>query len=480
MGIQEKGYHIGRYEQRVRNITNRLSNKIPVGNCRTSVFRKQLNGIGRYFLRCPNANLIVAAQIKGSITLDQLKSAVNELCGKHPLLRVRIDFDNNNNSAWITSEGVVEDLIYEVAGDEKDSQSWKERVNEEQRLRFDLENGPLIRFILLNYPGSLHLIINCHHSICDGISMTYLINDILSHVGDKRHEAHSAVPLALENTGPAPSIGFFKKIRLTVINWLWKSQRINFSDNDYRELHHKYWSTKKENGILSWELSEAQTTSFLDRCRRENVTVNSAVVTAFMAAQKCVQGERPSYLGAVSMPVDIRNRVRPNIGEVFGLFVSSVTTKLSYCFDVPFWNNVKKIQRLIKNNLTERSIFSLPQQTQRLQSTLLDSIYFIKYGLLRNRIASLFLRYSGVDRLNTGLEVSNIGRYSFPVEYGSLELEAIFVPCFLSDYQEKCLRVISVGKKMFFTLTFWTDIIDRITAEKIREISMAYISAATV
>jgi hypothetical protein len=121
----------------------------------------------------------------------------------------------------------------------------------------------------------------------------------------------------------------------------------------------------------------------------------------------------------------------------------------------------------------------LPQHPNYLHSTLIDSIYFIKYGLLINKIGSFLLRFSGINKLNTGLEISNIGQYKFPVDYGFLKLEAIFVPVFLSDYQEKCLRVISVGRRMFFTLTFWESIIDNITAEKIRDTSMAYLSRAT-
>jgi hypothetical protein len=53
------------------------------------------------------------------------------------------------------------------------------------------------------------------------------------------------------------------------------------------------------------------------------------------------------------------------------------------------------------------------------------------------------------------------------------------IPGFLSDYQEKCLRIITVGKEMSFTFTFWDNIIDTITVKKIRDTLMNYLSKAT-
>ena len=446
-----------------------------------TVLRRQLKGIERYFLRCPNANLIVVAQIRGFISSHQLEAVLHKLRRKHPLLGVRISLDHRN-IAWLTSEGVPENLVHVEQRAAEDSDAWIHRVNEEQKFCFPLDKGPLIRFVLFNYPQNSHLIINCHHSICDGLSITYLIHDILSHTGNPGGRLESTVAsVVTENTKlPASaSISLFQKIRMKVLNRLWERKNISFSEDDYGALHHKYWSRLKDNSILSWGLTESQTSDFVSRCRKENVTVNSAIVTAFMAAQRNIQGTRPSYLSTVSMPVDIRNRFSPHIGEVFGLYVSSVKATFNYSMKTSFWSNVRKIHKRINKKLTDKSVFMLPQQTRYMHSTLIDSIYFIKYGLLRNKIASFFLRFSGVNKLNTGLEISNIGKYKFPVDYGSLKLEAIFVPVFLSDYQEKCLRVISVGRKMFFTLTFWDSIIDKITAEKIRDMSMTYLSRAT-
>ena len=443
-------------------------------------FRRQLKGIERYFLRCPNANAILLVKIRGSISATQLGAVLPELRRKHPLLGARISLDHKN-IAWLTTEGVPENLVHVEQRAARDPDAWVQRVTEEQRFRFPLDKGPLIRFVLLNYPETSHLIINCHHLICDGLSMTYLVHDILSHIANPKEKSESPVdPPTMEETyfPSSASLSLLQRIRLKILNKLWERQDISFNEDDYVALHRKYWSEQKSNRILSWGLTGSQTSDFVSRCRKENVTVNSAIATAFIAAQNDVQGKRPYYLRTVSMPVDIRARLSPPVGEIFGLYISSVKAKLNYITGTSFWSNVRRIHRKIKKQLTHKKIFMLPQQANYLHSTLIDSIYFSKYGLLSNKIASLFLRFSGVNRLNTGLEISNIGQYKFPVDYGSLKLEAIIIPFFLSDYQEKSLRIISVGKEMFFTFTFWDNIIDTVTAGRIRDTSMNYLSKA--
>ena len=59
-----------------------------------------------------------------------------------------------------------------------DSLDITDEIKNELKHRFDFEKGPLIRFTLLNQTETT-LIINCHHAICDGLSLMYLFKDIM-------------------------------------------------------------------------------------------------------------------------------------------------------------------------------------------------------------------------------------------------------------------------------------------------------------
>jgi len=433
-----------------------------------SVFKQQLRGLERYFFRCPNSNLVIVTRIKGAISSEQLETALSKLRKKYPLLRVKISLDNRN-IAWLTSEGVPENSVHAELRAADDPDAWIRKVSEEQKERFQLDKGPLIRFALLNSAETSDLIINCHHSICDALSLTYLVRDILFSITNPEWEPAQVtdVPDTQKAGLPSPhGINLHHRIIVKILNILWRRNSISFSEADFQILHQKYWGKGKGNHTLSWELTESQTSAFVNRCRKENVTVNSAIATAVVAAQHDVQGTRPAYLHTVSMPVDIRKRLSPPVGEAFGLYVSTVKADLTYALG-------------IKRRLTNSSVFMLLHKANLLHPSLIDALYFSKYGLLDSKIASFLLRLSGIHRMNAGWEISNLGRCDLPINYGSLKLEAIILPVFLSDYQEKCLRIVTVGGRMFFSLTFWEDILDTLTAERIRDTSMRYVCGAS-
>ncbi len=78
------------------------------------------------------------------------------------------------------------------------------------------------------------------------------------------------------------------------INKKWEEEKIFFDQEDYEALAQTYWA-KYEHSMVLVELSEEQTTTLVERCRREEVTVNSAISTAFLAAQMIVQGKKPHH-----------------------------------------------------------------------------------------------------------------------------------------------------------------------------------------
>ncbi len=88
------------------------------------------------------------------------------------------------------------------------------------------------------------------------------------------------------------------------------------------------------------------------------------------------------------------------------------------------------------------------------------------------------LKKTGLDKRITGILVSNSGRLDIPVNYGSLQLEAIMPPAVYSRASEKILEVITVGGKMHLTLNFGETIIAANRVEEIREMAMKYLGEA--
>ena len=114
--------------------------------------------------------------------------------------------------------------------------------------------------------------------------------------------------------------------------------------------------------------------------------------------------------------------------------------------------------------------------SELIQPTLLDSLYFRKFGLVDGAIPNKILRKMNWHQTTYGYAITNVGRFDIPVSYGPLELEAVYGPLFYSDVEEKMLGVITVGGRMSFCHVSRRSIIN--DASILRDTAMDYLKAA--
>jgi len=131
------------------------------------MFKKEIKGAPRIHLRLPNANVVLYGVFDTTVSKDALEKAVLFLSDKHKLLNCHIESDKENKVWYV----IDKKLLPEVNAPK--SKNINEILINELKHRFDFEKGPLIRFTLLNQTETT-LIINCHHAICDGLSLMYL------------------------------------------------------------------------------------------------------------------------------------------------------------------------------------------------------------------------------------------------------------------------------------------------------------------
>jgi NRPS condensation-like uncharacterized protein len=132
-------------------------------------------GILREYFRIPNYVALVA-RINGNIPKEYLEEILKKITIMHPLMGVKVVIDSNYE-AWFTNKDVTPISLKVIP--RKSEKHWIEIIENEYKIHFDFENGPLIRFILLNSAEVSDLIIIAQHVICDGMSLTNLIQDIL-------------------------------------------------------------------------------------------------------------------------------------------------------------------------------------------------------------------------------------------------------------------------------------------------------------
>ena len=447
------------------------------------------------FVRAPYSIVTVVARIKGDITEKMLMTTVSKVQQRHPNLRVRI-MEDDDHVLWFTSEGAKEIPVEIVP--RKSDDHWIEVYHEACKIPFEFEERPAIRFILVQSPVISELIIFCHHIICDGMSLAYLARDLMVHLGDPTREVEvlpDPVPIDKDNLPKDVSLNPIVKFFINRINKKWESDKIYFDQEDYRNLNEAYWMNYKHL-MFSIELSEAQTAALVDRCRKEEVTVNSALTAAFVGAQYIVQGDKP-YHSSIAVAGSVRDRLRRPVGEVMGFYAGAVTPKYKYDRKIGFWENARRLHRKLKPLYTNKNLFQEPLMWCYLEPGILESLSFKMIGSLvpphssRHHKLSAFSKRDDVvlstlkrgkmdslDRITLGTAVTNLTRLDFPRKYGPLELDRLIInpggayPLALVNL---VLGAVTCAGKLSLVLEYAEETIDTRTMEKIKDRAMEFL-----
>jgi NRPS condensation-like uncharacterized protein len=430
-------------------------------------FNRKL-GVERPMLMLP-LNVVMMGRVNGNVNPETIVSSIKEMQKKHVLLSVRVELTRERD-AWFSSSN-VSDLDVQIIPRQNIKQ-WEQLAKKQCEQSFEVDKGPLIRFSVLHDNEGFDLILCAHHVICDGISMNYLIRDILENIvlpSNKKNSVKIKPPIIQPETVPnPPSFGFVSQLVFGLINRIWKKKNIQLTVDSLMKMHTAYWMKNQGINLISWELTSEETLGLVGRCREEQVTVNTAIWTAFLIAQYELQGNRQAFRNQAGMAVSIRDKMRIDVGEAFGFYASSLTTMLKVNQDLPFWDKAREIQKKIKASLRKTNPFRMLISNE-IDSGLIDSLYFDKYGIIDIKISKKFLRKMKWDKLNYGFSITNVGKVDIPKTYNGLELDCVYGPVVYSDVNEKTVGITTAGNKLTFVLTHNKDNVNVETVNKIKD-----------
>lgn len=321
-------------------------------NQKVKQYARKVTPIERMFHHSPYSIVALAARVRGTVTEDMLVNAVAQVQARHPNLRVRIKEERDHN-LWFTSEGVEEILVETVPRESNDH--WIQVHQQVSQIPFEFEIRPAIRFVLVQSPDVCEIIILCHHILCDGMSLAYLARDLMVQLGDPAREVEvlpDPIPIEVNNMPAEVSVNAVEKFFINRINKKWDADKIYFDQEDYENLNAAYWGNFTHQ-IISVELSESQTTALVQRCRKEEVTVNSALAAAFAGAQRIVQGEQPFHTN-IGVAADLRDRMKKPSGEVMGFYAGLANLKYKYETSRSFWGNVRRFHQNVSPLYTNK------------------------------------------------------------------------------------------------------------------------------
>jgi NRPS condensation-like uncharacterized protein len=455
-------------------------------------YERKVTGAERFFAHSPFSIVTMVARIKGNVTAEMLKRAVARVQQRHALLRVRIK-DDHEQALWFTSEGVQEIPIEIVP--RKSEDDWIKIHAEASKIPYEFETRPAIRFVLVQAPQVSELIILCHHIVCDGMSLAYLARDLMVDLGDPAREVKvlpAPEPISLDNLPSDVSLSRIVKFFINRIKRNWAKEIVFFDQQDYEALTKAYWENYHHE-VFSSELSEAETSALVARCRKEGVTVNTALTAAFSGAQSFVAGEKPHH-AKTAIAVNLRDRLPNPPGETMGYYALGVELTLKYNYKRGFWDNARDYHRKIRPNFTNKKVFGELLKWLQMDSNIYEAMNFKKLGGLvptdspsyeklsgfgkREDVVASLLRRVKMESLEAkllGPAITNLGRFDFPRTYGALELDRLIMQpggAFPLAHINLSLGAVTCAGKLSLVVEYAPEAVDTGTMEKIKDKAM--------
>ena len=418
---------------------------------------RRLTAIERTFWingKATSMNFALAVHVQGDLTLAQLEAALRAVRKRHPLLTVAIRPDQDG-WPWYVSEGVPEIPVRVVEGTDPDV--WRQETEDELARSIDWETGPLARFVWVRGNGRSVLIAVAHHVASDGLSVAYLIRDVMTQLGGAAADVEPLPALAgpEDLVPPAVSNNLLVRLVTACLAVLFKLQmRFKKSVFDADRPKDAY-------RLLPWVLTEAQTRVLVDRCREAQTTVHAAICTAFLLSYADLRGG--PRVRRIQSPVSLRQHLVGPVEEAVGLLITIAETRADCAPGRDFW----EIARDVKTGFTRGSA----------GSRLFLRILTMKRVLRNLAEADIINNWSDCE-VEYDLSVSNLGRLEIPVRCGPYQIEVIHGPLVNGTRHEQVLGVTTIAGRMSMTFVYRSPTMHATVAEQIVDGAMQRLGEA--
>ena len=402
--------------------------------------------------RAKTWNLVTISRIQGNLQETVLRQSLDIIQYRHPVLNSHII--NSRNSYYYQSKGTGK-LPLQVVNI-RESQEWEALVNSEMNQVID-SSKYLLRVVLvkiLNQQNINYLITTTHHAITDGLSSIKLHSEILTYC-QKITEGKS-IP-AVTTLAALPPIE--KLLPAWTNSFKGKLGRISLLLNIAFK---KYWNqpkalrvekyvpiSQRRCEIIHRQLSKESTQQFIQQCRQENTTVQSALCAALMltVSKQITKSHEDNIRVSCLSYLDLRRRLQPEISaENMTVLAASLMGFYRITNNICFWELARKVKHTLNKKINQGEIFQM----------ILIAKQLINFSLLFP------------NQVSATVSVSNVGKVNIPHVYGELELEEIsFVGSHALYAGMFIVHAATFQEKMTLNFVFSQPSLNRETMEKI-------------
>jgi hypothetical protein len=362
-------------------------------------------------------NFTTSARVRGVFSMETLQTALKRLRVIHPLLAVRLDPGANGGKPCFNSEDVPPIPVRVV--ERRSDQDWVREVEREIAIPSNYRTGPLFRVVWVRGETVSDLVLVSDHITADGLAGIYALRDLLRLLADPDIEIDPYTPVRYAEAVPPA-------MRRMIL------EKTSAEATGFPDLPEGAWGEGPFPllKVIPIELSKAETTALVTRCKAEGTTVQAALCAAFAAPFGERQPEKP--VRWVETPYNLRNRMTRPLENTYGVFISLVYSKVDCTPGKDRWEAAREVGKSL-TRVPDEQLFSIP------------------IVMLHVAEHPLSVPVVGFDY---DLSISNLGRVNIPEQYGDLTLETIYAPTMnISGPTHRILGVTTFGGRMRCTFT---------------------------
>ncbi|WP_217602947.1 non-ribosomal peptide synthetase [Chitinophaga sp. GbtcB8] len=413
-----------------------------------------------YTMEASPYNTVIALRLKGDLDVQVLKESIGLIFSRHEALRTTFRRENDHYYQVVHADTVV-------AFEERScpEENVEEFLQERSAEPFDLENGPLSKFFLLQTDRkTFTLIVTVHHIVFDGWSVGIFVKE-LSLFYNSLSDSRQPMPVKLD----------IQYADYTV----WKEKHQREQLNSGMEYWKQYLEGARPYVEFPFDRAREKRNSF--RGRSERFTFDKTIiaevkhfcdknaVTHFALFCAVYSTLLYRYTGQedLTIPVPLANREdRKELEQLIGVFVNMLPVRVHVNKDLPFLELVKQIQNNMAAVLDHQNmdIYTLQEQLNFKQETINASLFNFAFSHINVEFGDLQLNEVEVEYLHFNRNATRRdltffiyeNRHTFfgEIEYSTDLLLPDTIRRFIGNYTTLLSDVLKGGERLVKDLTF--------------------------